>query len=306
MTSLRGSPDEYRDDEAISLHIMIKLENVSKHYGAKVAVNNLNLAIPQGKLFAFIGPNGAGKTTTVRMLTGLLQPTSGAITIGGHNIQKEPEAVKKLLAYVPDQPFLYDKLSGREFLRFVAEMYRISNPHFNEHINKYSAAVEAGRLQPTIGSSNFTPCRYDVALPLKLPEYVETFQMSEYLDQLIETYSLGMKQRVIITAALMHNPEVLVVDEPLVGLDPISTRAVKQLFRAMVDGGKTIFMSTHLLSVAEEIADIVGVMHQGCLIACGTLAELKARHKMLVPRAGSEGTDNLEDIFLSISEGQTK
>lgn len=236
---------------------MITIENVSKRYGEKTVVDRLSLDIPAGKLFAFIGPNGAGKTTTVKMLAGLIHLAAGKITIGGYDIRKDSYAIKEMLSYIPDQPFLYDKLSGREFLWFIARMYKINPTEYKDGLDKY----------------------------------IGLFQMSEYIDQLIETYSLGMRQRLIISAALLRKPRVIIVDEPLVGLDPTSTRAVKKLFRAEVDNGGTIFMSTHFLPVAEEIADTIGLINEGKLIALGTFAELKAKYQF-------QQNCSLEDIFM--------
>ncbi|MFA5793851.1 MAG: ABC transporter ATP-binding protein [Candidatus Brocadiia bacterium] len=240
---------------------MIKLEEVSKRYGEKTVVDRLSLDIPSGHLFAFIGPNGAGKTTTVKMMAGLLQLGGGRIMVDGHDIHKEHYAVKQIVSYIPDQPFLYDKLSGREFLLFVARMYGVSRADYDESLDKYSGL----------------------------------FQMSEYVDQLIETYSLGMRQRLIISAALMRKPRVVIVDEPLVGLDPNSTRTVKELFRQQVKDGVTIFMSTHLLSVAEEIADTIGLINEGKLVAQGTFAELKDKYQF-------QQSCRLEDIFMKATE----
>lgn len=240
---------------------MIKLEHLNKQYGTKIAVSDLNLEIPAGQLFAFTGPNGAGKTTTVKMAVGLLKPTSGKVSVGGKDIHnpKDYLLAKQILAYIPDQPFTYDKLSGREFLRFVAYIYKIEPATFKKGID----------------------------------EYVTMFEMGDYIDQLIETYSLGMKQRLILSASFLHQPEVIIVDEPLVGLDPASTRLVKELFRKEVTKNKrTIFMSTHLLPIAEEIADRIGIINNGQLIAIGTMAELKQQAK-------KEG--KLEDIFMALT-----
>lgn len=239
---------------------MIHLENVTKKYGDKIAVDNLTLSIPQGELFAFIGPNGAGKTTTVKMLVGLLIPTSGKIIIDGKDINKAPLEARRRLAYIPDQPFAYEKLSGREFLRFTGQMYGVDQHVFQREFDKY----------------------------------VSLFQMSDYIDHLIDTYSLGMKQRLIISAMLLHHPQVIVVDEPLVGLDPTSGRIAKDLFRETVkNNGTTVFMSTHILSVAEETADRIGLIHNGQLIALGTLQELKQQ---------SQIHGKLEDVFLKLVE----
>lgn len=239
---------------------MIQIENLTKKYGHKIAVANLNLKIPPGKLFAFTGPNGAGKTTTVKLMVGLLHPDTGRVLINGLDVHKQDLSAKRILGYIPDQPFTYDKLSGREFLHFIAQMYQINKSDFSRSFDRY----------------------------------VDLFQMSSYIDELIESYSLGMKQRLIISATFLHDPQVIVVDEPLVGLDPTSTRLVKEIFRDQVKQGKTIFMSTHLLSMAEEIADQIGIIHNGQLIAQGTFAELKE----MTHAAGQ--TDSLEEIFLRI------
>ncbi|MBI4833380.1 MAG: ABC transporter ATP-binding protein [Planctomycetes bacterium] len=258
---------------------MIKLENLTKHYGDKIAVFNLNLEIPYGELFAFIGPNGAGKTTTVKMMVGLLKPTFGSVSIYGHNIhrQKEYLEAKKMLAYIPDQPFVYDKLSGREFLKFVGHVYKMEKDVFKQALDKY----------------------------------VAMFEMGEYIDQLTETYSLGMKQRLIISASFLHQPArggLIVVDEPLVGLDPASIKLVKDLFRKEVkENGRTIFMSTHLLSVAEETADRIGIINRGQLLTVGTLQELKARAKQegLPTEAWAQAGD-LEDVFMALTQNCSK
>ena len=238
---------------------MIELKNVTKLYGNKKAVDCLNLNVPTGKLFAFIGPNGAGKTTTVKMMAGLLHPTSGEIFIDGKNISNDSLDLKRIIAYIPDQPFLYEKLSGREFLNFIGQVYRMPKSELNAEIDRY----------------------------------LELFQMKEYIDQLIESYSLGMKQKIVITAGILHKPRLIVVDEPLVGLDPSNVKVVKELFRQLVRNGATIFMSTHILSIAQEIADIIGVIYQGKLIAQGTFEELKYQGK-------NNPNVNLEDIFLTL------
>jgi ABC-2 type transport system ATP-binding protein len=238
---------------------MIELKNVSKFYGAKKAVDDLSLNVPDGKLFAFIGPNGAGKTTTVKMMTGLLRPTSGEILIDGKKISHDAPDMKKLIAYIPDQPFLYEKLSGREFFNFIGQIYQIPKNEINSEIDRY----------------------------------LELFQMNEYIDHLIESYSLGMKQKIVITAGILHKPRLIVVDEPLVGLDPANVKVVKELFKQLVRDGATIFMSTHILAIAQEIADLIGVIYQGKLIAQGTFNELKSM--------GKNNPDvNLEDIFLTL------
>ncbi len=222
---------------------MIEFENVTRKYGAKVAVSNLNLSIPSGELFAFLGPNGAGKTTTIKLIVGLLRPSAGTVRLCGHDVNENNSAANRLLGYVPDVPYLYDKLSGTEFLQFIAEMYGLD------------PAVTADRIA----------------------EQVEAFQLGEFVDDLTESYSHGMKQRLAFAAAMLHDPKVLVIDEPMVGLDPKSVRRVKDLLRAKAAAGQTIFMSTHLLSIAEEIADRVGIVDQGRLQFLGTLDALRER-----------------------------
>jgi ABC-2 type transport system ATP-binding protein len=231
---------------------------VTKTFGAKVAVDGLDLRVRAGGLFAFLGPNGAGKTTTIKMVCGLLAPTSGVVRVGGHPATRQE--ARQLLAYVPDQPYLYEKLTGREFLRFVVEMYGLERP----------------------GSER------------RIDELIETFEMADYVDDLCENYSQGMKQRIVFASALVHEPRVLIVDEPLVGLDPRSARIVKDLFVAQARAGVAVLMSTHLLSIAEELADTIGIIDHGRMLAGGTLAELRARVELDGP---------LEDLFLTLTGG---
>ncbi len=237
---------------------MIELRGVTKAFGSKRAVDHLDLGVRAGELFAFLGPNGAGKTTTIKMVCGLLRPDSGTVKVGGFPAAS-PEA-RQLIAYVPDQPYLYEKLTGREFLRFVVEMYG---------------------LEPKSASR-------------RIAELVETFEMGDYVDELSENYSHGMKQRVVFASALVHDPKVLIVDEPLVGLDPRSARIVKDLFVAQARSGVAVLMSTHLLSIAEELADTIGIVDRGRMLANGTLAELRERSQMHGP---------LEDLFLKLTGG---
>ncbi len=240
---------------------MIRIDHVTKRFGDTVAVDDLTLEIPRGELFAMLGRNGAGKTTTIKMIAGLLRPTAGAVGVCGFDVQRHPLEAKTRLAYVPDQPFLYDKLTAREFLHFIADMYRIENGRERE-----------GRID----------------------DLVRLFEMEAYLDGLAESFSHGMKQRVVLAAALLHRPEVLVVDEPLVGLDPQNARLVKRIFREEAGRGTSILMSTHTLSVAEEVSDRIGILHEGRLVTVGTMAELRERSR-------SDG--RLEDLFFRILEG---
>ena len=236
----------------------IRISHVSKSYGPHRAVDDLSLDVPPGSVVAFLGPNGAGKTTTLKMVTGLLLPDDGVIEVCGHRMGSDGQAAKAELAYVPDQPFLYDKLTGREFLDFVAEMYRLD-------------AGMAGRSRDTL---------------------VDRLDMASYVDQLAEGYSHGMKQRVVLAAALLHDPTVLIVDEPMVGLDPRTVRTVKDLFRERAAAGRTVFMSTHSLDVAESLADRIAIIHRGKLVAEGTLSSLREQATHIT---------RLEDIFLQLT-----
>jgi ABC-2 type transport system ATP-binding protein len=238
---------------------MIELQQVTKRYGTKTAVENLDLSIEAGELFAFLGPNGAGKTTTIKLLCGLLFPTAGQVSVGGFDIQRDGEKARQLLSYVPDQPFLYEKLTGREFLQFIADMYGMPRGHGQR----------------------------------RMEEVITTFALDEFVDDLTERYSHGMRQRTVFAAALLHEPKVLIVDEPTVGLDPQSVRLLKNLLRAQADQGVTVFMSTHSLDVVQELADRIGVMNRGKLISCGTLEALRKQAEL-------HGT--LEEVFLKLTE----
>ncbi len=241
---------------------MIEFEHVTRKYGTKTAVADLDLTIPRGELFAFLGPNGAGKTTTIKMIVGLLQPSAGKIRLCGHDVTLNNSAANRLLGYVPDVPYLYEKLSGAEFLQFIADMYGIERR-------------EAAK---------------------RMDQQIELFGLQDFVGDLAESYSHGMKQRVAFAAAMLHNPPVLVIDEPMVGLDPRSVRLVKDLLRANAAAGQTIFMSTHLLSIAEEIADRVGIVDHGQLKFLGTIDELRER---VSAREGS-----LERLYLDFTAGE--
>jgi len=239
---------------------MIQFANVSRSYDGKIAVDDLTLAVHSGELFALLGPNGAGKTTTLKMLVGLLQPDCGELRVCGHCVVRETRHAACHIGYVPDEPFLYDKLTGREFLEFSAEMRGLDRSTTGRRI-----AREAGR-----------------------------FRLDSFLDDLTETYSHGMKQRVVFASALLHDPDVLVIDEPMVGLDPRSVRLVKDLLREFAAAGRTVFMSTHTLSVAEEISDRIGIVHRGRLHFLGTVDELRA--------ARCSHDASLEALFLELTE----
>jgi ABC-2 type transport system ATP-binding protein len=237
----------------------IDVSGISKRFGATLAVRELTLQIAPGELFAFLGPNGAGKTTTIKIISGLIHPDAGHVRVCGHTMGNNGLAAKAQMAYVPDLPFLYEKLTGREFLYFVAEMYRLSRAQRDQ-------AME----------------------PL-----VQRLQLDSFLDHLTESYSHGMKQRVVLAAALLHDPKVLVIDEPMVGLDPRTVRVVKDLLLELTRRGGTVFMSTHTLEVAEAVADRIGIIRRGRLIAVGTLPEIRQQ---------ATRQHSLEEIFLELTE----
>ena len=239
---------------------MIRTENLMKRFGEKEAVCDLTLDIPAGEFFCFLGPNGAGKTTTIKMLTGLLHPTRGRAFLAGHDIQQQPVAAKQVVGYVPDSPFLYEKLTGREFMRFVAGLYRMQEDRW----------------------------------PEKTERLLEMFEIDSVGDQLIEDYSHGMRQKLSFASCFLHDPKIVIVDEPWVGLDPKNIRFVKQFLKRKTREGLTVFMSTHTLGIAEEIADRIGIIHEGRLLHLGTVPEIKA----LAERPGS-----LEDVFLELTLG---
>jgi ABC-2 type transport system ATP-binding protein len=239
---------------------MIELKALTKRYGNFVAVDNLNLLIPKGEIFGFIGPNGAGKTTTINMIGGILAPTSGIVMICGINMASDSEKAKRKIGFIPERPYLYEKLTGMEFLKFIADLYGVGE---------------------------------DVFL-IKSQEKLEMFFLSDWSDDLIESYSHGMKQRLVMAAALVHDPEVIIVDEPMVGLDPLAIKRVKNLFRNLAKQGVTIFISTHTLKVAEDICDRIGVIQKGSLIATGTPEDLK--------RQVNETDADLEQVFIRLTE----
>jgi ABC-2 type transport system ATP-binding protein len=240
---------------------MIEFVNITRSYGRKVAVEGLNLSVRPGEVFALLGPNGAGKTTTIKMLVGLLRPDSGSVQVCGHDVVVQTRQAARCIGYVPDEPFLYDKLSGREFLEFTAAL--------------------RGLDRPTVAA--------------RIDRETRQFEMAEFLDDLIETYSHGMRQRVVFASALLHDPPVLVIDEPTVGLDPRSVRLVKDLLCARAAAGATVFMSTHILAVAEEIAGRIGIVDRGRLHFLGTLGELQ--------RELSSPHTSLERLFLELTDG---
>jgi ABC-2 type transport system ATP-binding protein len=242
---------------------MIKLYELTKDYGTTVAVNKLSLNVTAGEIYGFIGPNGAGKTTTIRMMGGILAPTSGRIIIGGLDMAEDPVAAKKMIGFVPDRPYLYEKLTGLEFLRFSADLYNVRPETF----------------------------------PQKAEQLLRQFALWDWADEIIEAYSHGMKQRLIIASALLHDPQILIIDEPMVGLDPAAVRMVKDIFQELAQKKITIFISTHTLSIAEDLCQRIGVIHKGMLLAQGNINEL--RH---IARLGEA---RLEEVFLTIIKEDT-
>ncbi|MCG3126948.1 MAG: Daunorubicin/doxorubicin resistance ATP-binding protein DrrA [Phycisphaerae bacterium] len=236
----------------------VRLESVTKSFGGRDAVRELSLTLHAGEVFAFLGPNGAGKTTTLRMTTGLLRPDSGDVEVCGFSMARQAREAKCHIAYVPDEPYVYDKLTGREFIHFARDMYGVER-----------SVADA-----------------------RLARLVEQFDMAGFLDRLCEHYSHGMKQKVVLAAALIHAPQLLVVDEPTVGLDPRTIHVTKSIFRGVADAGGTVFMSTHALDVAETLADRIGIINDGRLVALGTMSELHAL---------GAANRRLENIFLELT-----
>ncbi len=238
----------------------IELTDLCKNYGAKAAVEHVNLRVYSGEVFGFLGPNGAGKTTTIKMIVGLLQPTSGVVKVAGYDIVKQPLQAKYSSGFVPDTPNLYSKLSARELLRFVGDLY----------------SMEPKRIH------------------YRVEELLKLFSLDEVGDNLIDSYSHGMQQKASLAAALMHDPKVLVLDEPTVGLDPKSARLIKDVLQQLADRGSAVFMSTHILEIAERMCDRIGIINHGRLVAVGSMDEL---------RGMQHGEASLEDIFLSLTGG---
>jgi ABC-2 type transport system ATP-binding protein len=238
---------------------MIELKGITKKYSGFCAVDNLNLSVRKGEIYGFLGPNGAGKTTTIKIITGVLQPTAGKVTIGGLDMRTQPEAAKRKIGFIPDRPYLYEKLTGMEFLKFTADLYSVPDEIYRK----------------------------------KAQKNLEMFSLADWSDELIESYSHGMKQRLIMSAALLHDPEIIIVDEPMVGLDPAAILMVKEIFQELSRQGVSVFMSTHTLSIAEDTCDRIGIIHRGRLIASGTTADLQREAKI---------TDaDLEKVFLNLT-----
>nr|HID58402.1 ABC transporter ATP-binding protein [Desulfobacterales bacterium] len=239
---------------------MIVLDRLTKRYGKLLAVNDVSLEVRPGEIFGFLGPNGAGKTTTIKMMAGLLRPTSGRIIIDKKDMAKDPVGAKQVIGFIPDRPFLYEKLTGTEFLYFIATMYGVDT---NLHQQK-------------------------------IRQLLSLFELEEWGGELIESYSHGMKQRLVMCGALIHDPKVIIVDEPMVGLDPKGAKLVKMLFRSLARKGVSIFMSTHTLAIAEEMCHRIGIIHEGRLIALGTPSDLRARAGIF--------DSNFDEVFLRLTE----
>ncbi len=240
---------------------MILLKGLTKTYGNFVAVNQIDLEVPRGELFGFLGPNGAGKTTTLRMIAGILRPTAGRIWLGGDDLLADPMRAKRRLGFIPDRPFVYEKLTGAEFLRFVAGLYGQDGKEVERRID----------------------------------ELLDLFELGAWKDELVESYSHGMRQKLIISSALIHRPECIVVDEPMVGLDPRAARLLKEIFRHFVERGGTVLMSTHTLEIAEAMCDRIAIIQEGKIVACGTMKELREQT--------AAGDVPLEDLFLKLTGG---
>ena len=241
--------------------VLIKTAELTRQFGSITAVDHIDLEVSAGEIYGFLGPNGSGKTTTIRMLTGLLEPTSGEAFICGHDIVREPARAKALIAYVPDQPKIYGKLTAREFLALMADLYRMPPDHARE---------QAARL-------------------------LALFELTGRADELLEGYSHGMRQKVVLAAALIHRPRVLLMDEPTVGLDPRSARLLKNVLQELARQGAAVFVSTHILEIAERMCHRVGILQEGRLIAQGSPEELR--------QLTGHADESLEDIFLELTGG---
>jgi ABC-2 type transport system ATP-binding protein len=241
---------------------MIAVQNLVKIYGRFRAVDGVSLSVEPGEIHGFLGPNGAGKTTTMRMIAGLLKPTSGRIVVNGHDIEREPEAAKGALGFIPDRPFIYDKLTAGEFLTFHAGLYGMTNGHVASRVD----------------------------------EMLELFELTQWKNELIESFSHGMKQRLVMSSAFFHRPQAVCVDEPMVGLDPRGARLIKDVFRRMSERGVAILMSTHTLEVAQEMCHRVSIIQKGHIIAQGTVDEVKQI-------AGSMNDEHLTAVFLKLTGG---
>jgi ABC-2 type transport system ATP-binding protein len=244
---------------------VIQTVSLTRYFGSLAAVQDLNLTVNQGELFGFLGPNGAGKTTTIRMIVGLLRPSAGTVNVAGYDVQQEPLAVKRMVGYLAQTPLLYERLTGREFLRFLGGLYGLG----------------------------------DKKTDTRTENLLDLMELSEKADQLIKSYSGGMRHKIGLAGALLHEPPVLLLDEPLAGLDPYSARRVKDLLRDLCRRGSTVFLSTHILEIAERVCDRVGILDQGRLVAEGTMEDLRTQ-------AQSSEETTLEDLFLKLTGSETE
>lgn len=238
---------------------MLEIKNLTKKFGDKVAVDNIDLSVKSGEIYGFLGPNGAGKTTTIKMIVGMLMPDGGSITVDGIDAIHDDVEAKRQIAYVPDSPEIYDIMTGRQYLNFIADVFELSDEERNKQIDRYA----------------------------------EVFEMQDNLDVMIAGYSHGMKQKIVIMGALIHSPKLLILDEPMVGLDAKSSFRLKEIMRALANEGRTVFFSTHVMEVAENLCDRIGIINRGKVIAVGTLDEIKAAAK---------DTGSLEKIFLELTD----
>jgi ABC-2 type transport system ATP-binding protein len=243
---------------------VIEITNLSKNYGDKKAVCDLSLSIKRGEIYGFLGPNGAGKTTTIRMLAGLLKPSAGNVEINQQNYQTDPAVIKKIIGYIPDRPYVYDKLTGWEFLRFIGQLYGLTKEEIQSR-GEY---------------------------------WLERFHLIEDASRLTEGFSHGMRQKLVFSSCFMHQPDLIIVDEPMVGLDPRSARLLKDILREQIADGKTVFLSTHTLSVAQELCSRIGIIHHGSLLIEGSFEELQ---KAVEGQSREAGVD-LESVFLQLTE----
>jgi ABC-2 type transport system ATP-binding protein len=248
---------------------MIVCQNLTKQFGTLTSVDNLNLRVGEGELFGFLGPNGAGKTTSIKMMTGLIHPTSGTAFLGGYDIQTHPREAKRLIGYIPDNPFLYEKLTGREFIHFMADLYAVPGDN------------RAARIE----------------------DLLRLFELESKGDELIQNYSRGMRQKIALAGALIHAPQIIFLDEPTVGLDPQSAHAMQDILRALCRRGVTVFLSTHVLEIAERMCDRIGIIHQGRLLAVGAMEELRALRNAHTAQNGHADDErkNLTDIFFELT-----
>jgi len=241
---------------------MIKIEKLVKRYGEFTAVKGITMEIEKGCIFGFLGPNGAGKTSTIKMMTGLTSITSGSVCIGGTCITSDPVTYKKKIALIPDNPYMFEKLRGIEYVEFIGNLYNVEKTAYHERLNKYMKA----------------------------------FGVDVFINDFIESYSHGMRQKLLIVAAMVHSPDVLILDEPMVGLDPKSMKVLKDELKAAAKEGMTVFMSTHSMETAEETCDKVGIIDHGELVALGSIAEINSVNK----------TERLEDLFFKLTEPENR